>query len=285
MLRAFVPLSIFFVFIFCLPAAATEIPLDEAGFTAFVAKVFKEKHSDASVTVAGPLQLNITAANESWASYLFTLYSYCMRNPTTCEEHIAVHAEQIAASHKDEAAPREATDLRIVVRQKIYVDQIAANLAGRGKPVAEALAGDLWLLAVFDRPTTVSFLKPKDLETLHLTAEAALARAKENTKAMIADRIPEDPSASGEISVLGDDTYQASLLAFPDLWAPLAKANDNRLIVAVPGADVILFTREDKSESVEALAKVAEATMEGEFRPFSPTVFRWTDKGWITVER
>jgi hypothetical protein len=283
--RALVSSLLFFACIFCPPAAADQVPLDEAGFTAFVAKVFQKKHSDASVTVTGPLRLNIKAANENWASYLFTLYSYCTRNPATCEEHIVIHAEQIAASHKDEAAPREAIDLRIVVRQKIYVDQIAASLAGRGKPVAEPIVGDLWLLAVFDRPTTVSFLKPKDLETLHLTAEAALARAKENTKAIIGSRIPQDSSSSGEISIMGGDAYQASLLAFPELWAPLAKANDNRLIVAVPGSDVMLFTREDKGESIEALAKVSEATMEGEFRPFSATVFRWTDKGWITVER
>ena len=215
----------------------------------------------------------------------FTLYSYCTRNPATCEEHIVVHAEQIAASHKDEAAPREAADLRIVVRQKIYVDQIAASLAGRGKPVAEALAGDLWLLAVFDRPTTVSFLKPNDLETLHLSAEAALARAKENTKAVIRSRIPQDPSRAGEISVIGGDAYQASLLAFPDLWAPLAKANDNRLIVAVPGSDVMLFTREDKDESRRGFGKDSRSNDGGRIGPFSPTVFRWTDKGWIVVER
>ncbi|MGP0061733.1 MAG: hypothetical protein ACLPID_20895 [Beijerinckiaceae bacterium] len=266
-------------------AAANQVPLDENGFTAYVAKAFQDTHPGFSITVAGPLHLKVQRGGDVWSSYLFTLYSFCLRNPDTCEPHVVIHAEQMAEAHKDADAHIEASALRIMVRQTAYVDQIAANLKGRGDPVVEPIAGDLWIVAVIDRPSTVGILGPKDLDALHLSADEALARAKENTKAAIARRIPSLDSGSDDFEVLWGDVYQASLFAFPEIWAPLAKAYGDRLIVAVPGSDVMLFTRDAGNDSVAALAKMAAATMKGEYRPFSSVVYRWTDKGWIEASR
>jgi len=266
-------------------AIAGQVPLDEDGFTSYVAKAFEKTHPGASVTVEGPLQLKVKRGREIWSSYLFTIYSYCLRSPDTCAAAVAVHAEQIAAAHKSDTTPIEASALRVIVRQTEYVEQIAKNLAGKGDPIAEPIVGDLWAIAVIDRPETVIILAPKHLDSLHLSADEALARAKENTKAAMTSRIPVPKPGSRTISVLLGDAYQASVLAFPELWAPVAKACGNHLIVAVPGSNTILFSEGEDGEAVKALEAVAKVTMEKEFRPLSAAVYRWTEKGWVAASR
>jgi hypothetical protein len=266
-------------------AAAAQVPLDEDGFTAYVANAFRKSHTDASVSVVGPLHLKVQRGTNAWSSYLFTLHSYCTRNPAACEASVIIHADQMATAHTDNAAPVEASALRVVVRQTAYVDQITAHLAGKGDPIVEPIAGDLWMVAVFDQPSTISVLKPSDLDMLNLSADAALARAKENTKAALARRVPLKTTDHDDISVLKGDIYEASLFAFPEIWAPLAKSYNDRLIVAVPGSDVMLFTSGARDDSVSTLAELAKATMQGEYRPFSAEIFRWTDKGWVAASR
>jgi hypothetical protein len=266
-------------------AAAGDVPLDEDGFTAFVAKIVQKAQPDASVETVGPLHLRLKQNGEVWETHLFTIHSYCLRNPKACEASVMLHVQQLAEAHKPGVVRVEASALRVVVRQSKYVEQAEAVLRGRGEPIVEPLVGDLWTIAVLDMPTAVQVLKPKDLETLHLSADEALARAKENTKAAIARRVPGKASASSNISVLPGDTYQASLLAFPEIWAPLAATYDNRLIVSVPGTHMVLFTKNDASDSVSALAAIAEASMQSEERPLSASVYRWTPNGWVEARR
>jgi hypothetical protein len=137
---------------------------------------------------------------------------------------------------------------------------------------------------VVDRPEAAKILKPGDLQPLHLSAEEALARAKANTKAAIGNRVPASEANKDDISVLWGGYYQASLLAFPELWAPLAKTyGDGSLIVAAPSPDKMMYMRARDDEAAKALSAVAAAAMEGEFKPISAQVFRWTEKGWVTA--
>jgi hypothetical protein len=140
-------------------------------------------------------------------------------------------------------------------------------------------------VVVIDRPETVSVLKPSDLATLSLTADAAMARAKQNTKAELHGRLPRPDPSDESLSVLHGDSYESSLLAFPEIWAPLAKAYGGQLIVAVPGTYTVMFVKADKEKSVAALSAVAAAAMHDEFRPLSNTVFRWSDKGWVAASQ
>jgi hypothetical protein len=131
-------------------------------------------------------------------------------------------------------------------------------------------------------PEAATILKPEDLHALHLSAEEALARAKTNTKAAIGRRVPQSEQDKDNVSVLWGDYYQASLLAFPELWAPLAKTyGDASLIVAAPSPNKMMFTRAHDDDAVKTLSAIAAASMQGESKPISAEVFRWTEKGWV----
>jgi hypothetical protein len=284
-LRTFLTSLVLIILSSAISPAASEVPIDEDGFTAFVAKLTEKAYPDGTVTIAGPLHLEIKRGEESWASYLSTLYSYCRRNPAGCEATVAEQVQQLAVAKMAKPTPPEASALRVVIRPSAYVAQIAQRLGGNDKPSAKRIVGNLWVVAVLDHPTTVSILKPRDLDALHLSAEEAFARAKENTKADIAERVPESVTDGDEIGVLPGDTYEASLLAFPEIWAPLAKSFGEQLIVAVPGAHMMLFSKSNAPDAVDALTKMAEVSMQGEQRPLSSVVYRWTKDGWIEASR
>ncbi len=85
--------------LWAVPAGADEVPADAVGFTVFLAKAFQNAQPNAGVTIAGPLHLTIKQNGETWETYLYTIYSYCLRNSKDlCAEAVALHVEEIAAS-------------------------------------------------------------------------------------------------------------------------------------------------------------------------------------------
>jgi hypothetical protein len=68
-------------------------------------------------------------------------------------------------------------------------------------------------------------------------------------------------------------------MALHGSWRELARALDGKLLVAVPGADVVLFAK-DGPGAVEFLAGAARHLAQSNERPISTNVFRWTETGW-----
>jgi len=139
---------------------------------------------------------------------------------------------------------------------------------------------------VLDEPTAVRMISPRHLQQLGLSADAALERAKLNTKAKLAGLVPRKaPADNAMAGVLRDQDYAPSLLAFPELWDALARTWDGKLLLAVPGSKEIIFMKDDRPDTAEALGQMAKEAMRKVYRPLSPQVFRWTRQSWIAVGR
>ena len=71
-----------------------------------------------------------------------------------------------------------------------------------------------------------------------------MAAGKRNVEATLGAKfaagVPQVQPGDGVAGLRGDD-YVASLLALPDLWAPLAERFDGQLYVAAPASDYVLF--------------------------------------------
>ncbi|HLH11409.1 MAG TPA: hypothetical protein VKV77_05955 [Methylovirgula sp.] len=276
---------IMLVLAFCAaPARAQGVPGDEAGFTAYVANAFQKLAPNATVRIAGPLHLTIKQNGQTWETHLGNIYSYCRRNSADeCAGALELHLDRIVAAHNEGETRVSRSDLRVVVRQKEYVDEIKEHLGDSGDPIAEPLCADLWVLGVADQPDTIRMLQPSDLTALDLSPDEILALAKQNTKAEERGRVPTVKDAhKGEAGVLIGDTYTASLFAFPELWAPLAHAFGG-LIVTAPSSDQLLFMPDDGPGAAAALRKIAEVDFETAMRPLSQAVCRWTENGWVEV--
>ena len=268
-------------------ALAGEVPTDEAGFTAYMAKAFSQSLPGWKVTVKGPLVLDLEPPKgEGHDARLNTPYSLCQRNPTVCDEAVRMHVAQMSATYKQgEVAPTRAA-LRAVIRQAAYVDLMRRGYAskGFGEPVAEPLIAGLWTVCAEDLPQAIQFMHPRDLKALQLSRDQAIALCKANTAKdlrPLADVLEELPPQ--KIGVITDGPYSSSWLLRPEDWGPYATAHKGKLIVAVPATDVVLYTFRTDKKTMQHMRAAIDRVGAAVPRPLSPEVFRWTKKGWKVV--
>jgi len=266
--------------------AAGVVPLDEKGFTEFLARSFAAAMPEYEVNVLALLALGVRAdANEpkdAQIFYLQTIYSFCLRNPANCDFAVANHVAQMSAGVKDAKSPVDRSRLRGVVRTKAYVDAIRRKLDGDGEIVAVPLIGDLWAVCMLDLPTAMQVMRPSHLERLNLTRDAAIALCKKNVATELS---PLETAArmdkSGKFGILSaGNPYESSRLLFPESWAPLAERMGRHLIVAAPAHDAVLFADDRDAKAVAKMQKRVREIGAKAFRPISPTILTWTPSGW-----
>ncbi len=265
------------------PAAqAQSAPTDPAEFTALVAARFQAVAPALGVKVTGPLALETQGAGGGSMIYLNTLYDHCLRAPQLDGQLIADFVSKMAAFAGTPDTPTQRTALRVVVRPSAYVEKLAA--AGHGGPVAVALCGDLWVIGAQDTPTAIAMLNDDSLAPTGLSPAAALARGRANMRGEMQAllRQAQQQLQSGP-NLLTGDPYEASLLAFPDLWAPLAQGFGGNLLVAVPASDVVLMSDGRSSDAVANLREAAQTVVAQADRPFDTSVFRWSPNGWVAL--
>lgn len=267
------------------PALAGPVPSDQAGFTAYLAQAFQAALPGATVAVSGPLALTVTpAGGDPHQAPLDNVHSLCLRVPPACDRAVADHVAAMSASFAEPVPRADRAAVRAVVRPADYVEQIRETLKGKGDPVAVPLVGDLWLVAVLDRPTAIQVMRPEDLRTLALGRDEVLALARRNLAASLAplDQAGQ-PEGRSRIALLTGDPYESSRLGLLDGWAALAKQSGGQLIAAVPATDVLLYSLQADAKGVAAMRRYARAVAEKAPRPLSLAVFRWTPGGWTEI--
>jgi hypothetical protein len=122
---------------------------------------------------------------------------------------------------------------------------------------------------------------------LNLDAAGALAAGKRNIEATIGAKFRAGLSQiklGNRVGGFSGNDYLASLLALPDLWAPLAERFDGQLYVAAPASDSVIFAdarvKGNAAEMALAAANIARAAK----RPVSTDIFAWTPTGWEIVD-
>lgn len=265
-------------------ARAENAPLDETGFTIYAADRIRAEMPDHRVTATAALTLKIVPPQgEGTTAYLDRVYDFCQRRPAECDSSLDNYVVKLRTSLAELAAPLDRGMLRIVVRTKAHMRDRQALLGEHaGEMGIEPLADDLAAAVFVDLPSALRSALKADFDTLGLDRTEALALAKANHRAGLADfaasidrAIPE-----GEIGLIDGDVYTSSWMALPEAWSETAAALDNKLIVAVPGATVLLYARDSGPESVAALRAAAEDMANRNERPISTSVYRWTPQGW-----
>jgi hypothetical protein len=87
----------------------------------------------------------------------------------------------------------------------------------------------------------------------------------------------------GQIGQLVGDSYQPSRLALFDTWAPLAKAQGGKLIVALPAKDAVFYVGDDTKTAIDALRTLVRNVLSHAPGPLSDILLRWTPTGWEVV--
>lgn len=262
---------------------AKGIPKSAPAFTKFIGVVIQKTLPGTMVTVAGRLMLDVRPpSGKLHMTDLHNIYSICQRAPDRCEDEVTNFVADAVYNYKHEYSGPSRATLRVVVRPSPYVAALRVN-PKRNHPIAVPLAGDLWIIAVNDLPTSVAMLDENDLGALNISSQDALALAMSNTKAALEKSVHETLAKGCTGGLFGDATYVASAAAFPDLWAEAAQRCGGSLFISVPGPDVILFSDGKKPNTVATLAKYSAKISAEDEKPFSNAVFRWTAAGWVSV--
>jgi hypothetical protein len=89
----------------------------------------------------------------------------------------------------------------------------------------------------------------------------------------------------GQVGTITGDYAEASRLLAHDDWAALSATLGGHLLVAVPAADTLLYTKGGVPGALQTLASMARATMGTSRHPVSDEVLRWTPSGWDVVAK
>jgi hypothetical protein len=259
------------------------IPKSAPAFTKFMARFIADALPSAKVSVIGRLRLDVEAPKGGHTTDLHNIYSACQRNPDACTEDVTVFVAQAVEGYKAGDIPPAPAALRVVVRPSAYVAAMRVN-PKRNRPLAMPLAGDFWMIAVADRPTQIEMLDENDLSVLKLTSKDAFAAALTNTRRALQSSLQAELAKGPCRGILNGDVYTASTVAFPDLWASVARRCNDNLLMSVRASDVVLYTDGSKPNSLESITRYADQILARAERPFSDAVFRWTPNGWSPVK-
>lgn len=263
---------------------ATVIPLDEAGFTAALAKSLQAALPGYKITVRSPLTLNMEASDGKLGQGLLdTIYDFCKRNPRDCDAAVENHVAKISASLTREAIV-DPSLLRAIVRPSGYLDTIRKAFAGSGEPPIAPLIGDLWVIGVVDMPDTFRSLAPADLVRLGLNSKEALALAIRNDAALLTPvEQAGRPVINEHTGLVSTSDYESSRLLLPESWAVLAARYGGQLLVAAPSTTVMIYADARQPEALQTMRKLAGTIAQQANRQLSQTIFRWTPVGWVVA--
>jgi hypothetical protein len=262
-----------------------DVPLDEDGFTVFMADRFRQAMPDWRITITEPLIIKLVPPDGHEATCMLErAHDYCFANRRGAAEWLASYVEKSRQNFEDLKASIDRAMLRIVVRSKGYVEGLQQGTAEKGQEMAvEPLADDLVAVCYLDMPTALRSAIAPDFAALGMTAAAALFQAKANQAADREDFEESLEDFEDGIGMLTGDVYHSSWFALHEVWSDLAERYEEGLLVAVPAMDTLLYTREIDEDSIIRMHEAAEDIAGKSERPISKSVYRWNPEGWELV--
>jgi hypothetical protein len=170
-----------------------------------------------------------------------------------------------------------------VVRAEAYLTGVK-SLPKPPKLAPRPLAGGFVMLPALDTPRAIRILSEDDNERLGLSGDdvfnLGLANLRKHLKPLMSVA---KVTQAGQIGQLSGDAYHSSRLALLESWAPLAKAQGGKLIVAAPATDAVIYIGDDTPTAIEAFRLLARNVSSRVPNPLSAELLRWRPAGWEVV--
>ena len=74
--------------------------------------------------------------------------------------------------------------------------------------------------------------------------------------------------------------YEATLILLPEVWESIEEMVTGRVVVAVPGREVIFVADDTDPANLSALRRATSAALEKGDKPLSRVFLRWTGETW-----
>jgi hypothetical protein len=263
------------------PTAATVIPLDDKGFTAYVLAKIGAMQPSLKAHVSEPLAIELP----DYTIGLDRMQSACRNMPDRCDEMVTDFLVKSISLAQSGPAKADLTLLRAAVRPSDYADAMARAMQQTPEHpqlLQRPFAGGLVEICLLDNPTSARLISLKDAGDLQLTADATFAACEANI-AKTENLGDAKDLAEGEADFLTGDFYFSSLALLHDAWKPIAQKFGGQLIIAVPGPDGILYGRGEGAALITRLRNGTAMAMRMTDRPLSADLLQWTETGWSVV--
>jgi len=270
--------------------SGTDIPLDDDGFSSFVANKL-QLYTPMTVTTTGssylltigrPLGVTIVYSSGGTQTLTLTdLRGECLQKPTACaqlvDDFVQASARVIQRSVPDKNNLRMGLATKVLRTSSLYSRRGAQMYAFTD--VSTPTFGNFYVVCYGSEE---SMLMMPALHALGISVGEALSLCVNNTRAAIGPMneaygttLPPD----GIGMVMGSQ-FESARLYFGDDWKPLVQAFGG-LLVSAPARRVIIYAKDDGDKSVQALRERARSikSQAGD-HALSSSVFRWTKDGW-----
>jgi uncharacterized protein YtpQ (UPF0354 family) len=255
---------------------------NEQAFTDHVAGLFRKGIESASVTVDSPLTLKIGELQAN----LDRIYFFCKRNIANCDREVERYVQGVTEMHKEKTTPPNSDSIRIVLRNKQYVEAAQKSVGGKGAEIQpRPFAGGLVALPVADSPRAVRMLGQKANAQLGLTEQEIFDLGMKNLRKTLKPLMDIAKIVKpGQIGRIAGDVYDPSRLLLLETWEPLARAHNGVLVVIAPTSDAVFYVGEDTPQAIDALRRLGKEVISRVPNTLSNVMLRWSATGWETVE-
>src|ERR1700761_3017192 len=263
-------------------AFADPVPTEDPGFTDAITEQLRTALPDEHVIVVGPQRLTI--GNAGFVVNLGHLFQACRAAPARCDDESTRYVAGVTKAFQDMNKPPAPAQVRIAVRSARMAQAYVASTRATGLSLqVQPFMDGLVSTVVIDSPASLRWASSKDMDALKLDAAALRELARSNTHAAMQPLASvAQPAPKGKLGAIEGDAYTASRLLFPADWAPMAKAQDGVLIVAVPRPTTILYVGDDTPNTLATLRSVAREQASAP-DGLGDQLLRWTPEGWKTL--
>ena len=225
-----------------------------------------------------PLQINVadTPRFEEGAINLHRIYGFCQ---TATEEDCQSQLTRLVAMLQEEAETSGPENLRIIVRDAEYWQNVTEVLDGEPLPQHRRIGDDLYAILAIDSPNAIAIAAPDTLAEFGLTAEEAWEQAARQTSEMLAE-LPTREALLEQPAAFVAEEYMASMLFDTEAWTIAAAMFGPDLAVAAPNEQVAVVAIL-ADDALEPLREFARDQCASAARCISPNVYRFRDDKWV----
>jgi uncharacterized protein YtpQ (UPF0354 family) len=201
------------------------------------------------------------------------LWDQCAHTPSNraelCQTYFDSLVQAARATHQT-TPPGDPSGIVPLVRSEFFVKELQRASRGKGDPVAEQLAADLWVVYSIGAESEHRFVTEPDAAQMGLTPADIRTMAVENLRRITTHKVKQSGKGPYILSVGG--SYEASLLLLDEIWDSPAKMVAGDLVVVAPNPNLILFTGADSDAGVRGMMQYADREFKRSAVPISRTL-------------
>lgn len=268
--------------------------LSEKAFTERFVTQLQSTLPELHINDAEPLTIEAQLAEDEQISiYLDNAYQAYRSGQRSLNEAIGDQIASLSESINNQLDPAlEPSQIMPVIKSMDYVLSVEQDMKNRGAKLdgplfhSKQLNDDLAVLYVLDTPTSMRFLRPKDLVTLDLNAEQLHAKAISN----LANYYQESASHTGLLETHGkgelyiteiDDVYEAAML-LTNLPASLSLSGDP--VAFLPARNVLLIVSSTDTEGLALARQISAMAYNDMPYSISPHGYRSQNGRWLRFD-